>query len=166
VKKVLIGLVVVVLLILAVVAAIPVVSATVWKTDTANDLTDMFGLTTKNLEKSTEFLSNTEPSKAQYESEIQRINESVSKTAATIDEINDLGPSTVDLTGQYSAAERLQGEISANLKGIQANYKSQLDLLTKEQEEGVTVASATEYGNLSEELSQSYAQLEKLVAQL
>lgn len=165
-KKAIVGIVALVVLVAIGLVAVPIVSVSTWKTDTTVELTDMFAKTSENSEATFAFLGNTQPSDADIQAEIERVEQSRSEVQTTAKEIDDLGPNTVDVTGQYADAVELKNSLVDSLDTIQTIYAEQVRVLNDQQTNGTTVQSATEYAELSDDLANEYARLNDLVAQL
>jgi len=164
--KIILGVVAVIVVALIGIAAVPVISVSTWKTDTAIELTDMFATTQTNTDATINFLENLEPTKADIGAEAERAQSTKDELAKTAEGIDDLGPNTVDVTGQYAEAEELKDLIINNLVSLQGVYDEQATVLKDEQKNGSTVKTTTKYAELSEKISVGYTELEQLVARL
>lgn len=165
-KKALIGISIAVVIILIGVISVPLLSVSSWKSGTTTELTNMFTAIEKNADATVAYLGNAEPSKADISAEIERVEATKAQVAKTVEEIDDLGPNTLDVTGQYSETEDLHESLIEKLNTLQMNYDEQVTVLKDEQKNGVTVNSATKYAELSDKVAVDYAELEKLIAEL
>ena len=165
-KKIIIGVVILLVVALVGVLAVPIVSVSTWRTDTALRLTDMYSATQENADATDAFLEKTEPSKADIAEEIESVQSTKSKIEATARDIDTLGSNTVDVTGQYADAEYLRNSMIATLVSLQESYEQQVDVLNRQQQNGTSVELADEYAKILEKISTEYTELEQLVNQL
>lgn len=153
-------------IVVAVLLGMPIVTSTVWHADTANDLTEMYATTSPNIEASTEFIGLAKPTDKQYDEEIARNQANVDAIDKTINAVDDLGPNTIDVTGQYEKAAALEADIIEVLKDLKANSEDEIEILTDEKDSGRTVKSTEDFSKAADAISANYSKLEKLVGQL
>lgn len=165
-KKVLSGIFIVVALLVIGVLAVPLVSVSAWKTDTTLSITETLTASNAESEKSLAFLGIENPTPSDYDGAIASLEKTVSLYTKAKADLRELGPNTLDVTGQYAETESLRQKFDALIDVIIENYDEQLVLVKEEKQSGSSVDVAEKFVAVTEKNSKNFDELATLVDQL
>lgn len=149
-----------------VVLSVPLLSSSAWRSSTTDDLYELYAVTNPNLEASGAFVAKADRSDKDYDDEMARLESSIKAFEKTEKALNDLGPNTLDVTGQYASTLSLKNDFSKVLEELIATSNEQVEVLSKEKEKGQTLKSVDDYSKAVDASSKSFAELEQLVSSL
>jgi|GEM_PF-2918228 len=165
-KKILSGVFIVVVLLVIGVLAVPLVSVAAWKSDTTLSITETLTASNAESEKSLAFLGIENPTPSDYDTAITSLEETVSLFTQAKADLRELGPNTLDVTGQYAETESLRQKFDTLISTIIDNYDEQVVLVKEEKQSGSSVDVAEKFVAVTEKNSKNFDELSALVDQL